>query len=62
MLKVSTDHVFYSFSAENEPALTVDAPAEVVFETMDCFGNKLCCPEDKMCDIPIDLMNPATGP
>lgn len=62
MLKVSTDHVFYSFSGNNEPAMTVDAPAEVVFETMDCFGNKLCRPEDKMCDIPIDLMNPATGP
>lgn len=62
MFKITVDHIFYSFSAQNDPALYVDAPSEVIFETLDCFGNKLCSPEDKMGDIPIELMNPATGP
>ncbi len=61
-MKITKDKVFYSFCAKNEPALTVDAPARIEFETMDCFGNQLRRPEDVMEALDWDRVNPATGP
>ena len=61
-MKVTKDKVFYSFCGDNEPALTVDAPATVEFETMDCFGNQLRSPDDVMEALDWDRINPATGP
>ncbi|MBR6444698.1 MAG: acetamidase/formamidase family protein [Firmicutes bacterium] len=61
-MKITKDNVFYSFCGNNEPALTVDAPATVEFETMDCFGNQLRDPDDVMEALDWDRVNPATGP
>lgn len=61
-MKLTKENVFYSFCSDNEPAITVDAPATVDFETMDCFGNQLRRPEDVMEEIDWDRINPATGP
>lgn len=61
-MKITKENVFYSFTAENEPVVRVDTPATIEFETMDCFGNQLRKPEDKMDEIDWDRINPATGP
>lgn len=61
-MKIIKEHVFYSFTGNNAPAMTVDAPAQIDFETMDCFGNQLRNPEDVMEEIDWDRINPATGP
>ena len=61
-MRITKEQVFYSFSADNEPAVRVDAPATMEFETMDCFGNQLRNPEDVMEEIDWDRINPATGP
>lgn len=61
-MRITKDKVFYSFCNKNEPAVTVDAPATLDFETMDCFGNQLRRPEDVMEEIDWDRINPATGP
>ncbi len=61
-MKITKENVFYSFCSENKPAVTVDAPATIDFETMDCFGNQLRNPEDVMEEIDWDRINPATGP
>lgn len=61
-MKITKDNVFYSFCNKNEPAVRVDAPVTMDFETMDCFGNQLRNPEDVMEEIDWDRINPATGP
>ncbi len=61
-MKLTKENVFYSFCAENKPAVSVDVPARMEFETMDCFGNQLRRPEDVMEEIDWDRINPATGP
>ncbi len=61
-MKITTDKVFYSFCDKNEPAVKVDVPVNLDFETMDCFGNQLRNPEDVMEEIDWDRINPATGP
>ncbi len=50
-MKITKEHVFYSFTGNNAPAMTVYAPAQIDFETMDCFGNQLRNPEDVMEEI-----------
>ncbi|MDO4834221.1 MAG: acetamidase/formamidase family protein [Bacillota bacterium] len=61
-MKITKDNIFYSFCGKNEPVIRVNAPVNLDFETMDCFGNQLRTPEDTMEELDWDRVNPATGP
>ncbi|GAK30076.1 acetamidase/formamidase [Weissella oryzae SG25] len=57
----STD-VIYEFSASNQPVLTVQSGATVVFNTQDCFGNQIKDENFEFTGLDWEHINPATGP
>ena len=62
MYELSDDKIFYAFSKDLEPALTVASGETVRIQTKDCFGNQVRTPEDELDSIDWDAINPATGP
>lgn len=62
MKKLTKDKVIFEMSKENEPVLSVDSGAKVIFETMDCFSGEVCSAEDTVSNIDFAKVNPATGP
>ncbi len=62
MKKLTSDRVIFEMNRENEPVLSVDSGAEVIFETMDCFSGEVCSAEDTVSNIDFSKVNPATGP
>lgn len=62
MERISREHVIYEMSKENEPVLTVESGATVVFETQDCFSGEVQSENDTVSDIDFSTVNPATGP
>ncbi|HLR75940.1 MAG TPA: acetamidase/formamidase family protein [Virgibacillus sp.] len=52
----------YNFSANNEPALSVDQGETVTLETLDCFSNQIKTEEDQLTSVDFSKVNPATGP
>ncbi len=62
MRKLNTEKHFFSFSARNEPALTVSSGTIVEVETMDCFSNQIQTPDDTFDALDWSRVNPATGP
>lgn len=59
---LSDKNVFYAFSKDLEPALTVPSGETVTIRTKDCFGNQIQMPDDEIDNIDWDAINPATGP
>lgn len=62
MERISREHVIYEMSKKNEPVLTVESGATVVFETQDCFSGEVQSENDTVSDIDFSTVNPATGP
>lgn len=62
MHELSDDKIFYAFSRELEPALSVASGETVRIRTKDCFGNQVRTPDDELDSIDWDAINPATGP
>lgn len=62
MVKVSSEHVIFEMSKENEPVSSVDSGTTVVFETLDCFSGEVQSEEDTISSIDFSKINPATGP
>lgn len=62
MHELSDDKIFYAFSKDLEPALTVASGETVRIRTKDCFGNQVRTPDDELDSIDWDAINPATGP
>ena len=62
MKKLTSDKVIFEMSKENEPVLSVDSGAKVIFETLDCFSGEVCSAEDTVSNIDFAKVNPATGP
>lgn len=62
MYELSDDTIFYAFSKDLKPALTVASGDTVRIRTKDCFGNQVRTPEDELDSIDWDAINPATGP
>ena len=60
--KLSREHVFYAFSPEHQPAMTVAQGEEFVLETHDCFSGQLKSEKDLLDALDWDRVNPATGP
>ena len=44
MYELSDDKIFYAFSKDLEPALTVASGETVRIQTKDCFGNQVRTP------------------
>lgn len=62
MNKITNDRVVFAMDAANPPALTIQPGEKVTFETLDCFSNQICSPEDRIGTIDLSHVNPATGP
>lgn len=61
-MRISSENVIFEMNKNNKPALTVDSGTRVIFETMDCFSNKVKSEEDLVSAIDFSKVNPATGP
>lgn len=61
MTEAITKYV-YTFSKENEPAVTIDQGEIVSLETLDCFSNQIQSEGDSLSSIDFTKVNPATGP
>ena len=61
MIRVSKEHFINIMHKDAKPVLKVDAPAELLFETLDCYCG-LIKPGNKIADINKQFLNPATGP
>lgn len=62
MIELHDDHVFYAFSRDLEPVITVGSGETLRIRTKDCFGNQLQGPEGQLSEIDWEAINPATGP
>ena len=62
MERINREHVIYEMNKDNEPVLTVESGATVIFETQDCFSGDVQSEEDTVSDIDFSTVNPATGP
>lgn len=62
MKTLENDKVFYAFSPDMTPQLTVKQGELFLLETRDCFANQLCSNEDTLEELDWDRINPATGP
>lgn len=62
MERIHREHVIYEMNKENEPVLTVESGATVIFETQDCFSGDVQSEKDTVSDIDFSTVNPATGP
>ena len=61
-MEISSRQVIYAMSPDNPPAARVESGATVCFETLDCFGGQIACPEQRLGGLDWDHINPATGP
>ena len=62
MLKIRRETSVLAMSAKNAPAAYAKDGDTVVFETYDCFSNKLRTPADLFSSVSWENINPATGP
>ena len=62
MIELNDSTVFYAFSRDLDPVVTVASGETVRIRTKDCFGNQIQRPEDELDSIDWDAINPATGP
>ncbi len=61
-VKVSRNHLFYAFAAENQPAIRVQQGETVLLETHDCFEGQIQKESDLLDKLDWERVNPATGP
>ena len=61
-MEISSGQVIYAMSPDNPPAARVENGATVCFETLDCFGGQITCPDQRLGGLDWDHINPATGP
>ena len=61
-MEISSGQVIYAMSPDNPPVARVENGATVCFETLDCFGGQITCPDQRLGGLDWDHINPATGP
>ena len=57
MERINREHVIYEMNKDNEPVLTVESGATVIFETQDCFSGDVQSEEDTVSDIDFSTVN-----
>jgi len=62
MRSVPETHTIFAFDAEMAPAMTVETPQTVVFETLDALGGQVRHERDTLETLDFSRVNPATGP
>jgi amidase len=60
--RLGHNRAIYTFSPKNRPAYKVRDGERVVIETMDCFSGRIKSPKTLFEDVPMEIVNPATGP
>ncbi|MBN2796103.1 MAG: acetamidase/formamidase family protein [Clostridia bacterium] len=59
---LSSNHVFYGFSKDLKPVLTVEPGEIITIETLDAFNNQINDATQKLDELDWNKVNPATGP
>lgn len=62
MKRINKEQSVFTLSKEHKPAAVIQAGETIIFETSDCFNNKLTSEEQSISDVEGELINPATGP
>jgi amidase len=62
MKRIAKDKFVLSMSPAHPPALKAESGSTVVFETCDCFSNKIDSEDQLFSSVGWDSINPATGP
>ncbi|MEE9402330.1 MAG: acetamidase/formamidase family protein [Desulfobacteria bacterium] len=62
MQRVHRDKFILAMSSENEPVLFTPSGSTLLFETSDCFSNKIKGENQLFSSVGWDSINPATGP
>lgn len=62
MRRLSSNRSIYTFAPGNKPAYSVKNGERVIVETMDCFSGLVKTPRKLFEQVPMSLVNPATGP
>jgi amidase len=60
--KLSSKRCIYNFASKNRPAYSVKNGERVVIETKDCFSGRIRSPRTLFEQVPMEVVNPATGP
>jgi amidase len=60
--RLSAKKAIHVFSPKNKPAYSVEDGEKVVVESPDCFSGLVKTPKTLFEDIPMERVNPATGP
>ncbi len=61
-MKITNSAVVYKMGPNNKPAAYAKSGDTIVFETMDCFSNRIKTEEDTFSVVKRESVNPATGP
>ncbi|MEW6522861.1 MAG: acetamidase/formamidase family protein [Bacillota bacterium] len=61
-MRIAASSAIYAFSPGHSPAATVPPGTQVVFETRDCFSNRLQEESHSFFEVGWENINPATGP
>lgn len=62
MIRIPSSKCIYSMNPKNPPVTEVDPGETVVFETRDCFSNRIQTERDLFANVGWATINPATGP
>ena len=62
MIRISEENYTYYFDKDNKPIATVSIGDKIIFETLDCWGNKLKNDEDLNDYNNMSVVNPTAGP
>jgi len=62
LMIIKRDNVIYKFDKNNTPVVKTDLPAELTFETIDCFNGCILDESKVLADVDYSRCNPATGP
>lgn len=62
MLRVTRDKTILKMSPDNPPVSFIESGDIVVFETLDCFSNKITREDQLFSSVGWEHINPATGP
>ncbi len=62
MVHITTDHLTRALSGDDAPAAYMDPGDTAVFDTLDCYNNRLVPEDSGFADLWEGMGNPATGP
>ena len=62
MKKIYKEQSVFTLSKDHKPVASIQSGEILIFETSDCFNNKIKSEEQSISDVKSEFINPATGP